>query len=394
MGNEVGRAITGIGKDTRKATPTNLPASTQALSQEMSDAIVKAINQDISFAAENQQAFREDRPLSQQYTSEDRALRDALIQRENTTTDQMLQLALETFGVDRANLAQDRATREGVIQGTAEGLDTSGSVLNTLISQIDEALKTGGVGAQIPIIARATEASRGATSNALGQLDAQLAASGLGRSSYGMRTRADTLLKGEQATADIGPKIAQSFIDKGATVLPSVVSDFLRSLVSLSSGATVPASPATPSTALINPQQVAGFNLANPTQPTPYLGLGPTGASLVASGTQQGVAGAQVAAQRDIAEWQAITQIYSSAIQAAGSAGGGCWVAFAIYGPGCKWALARFYIFSVWQGRTADIVRVAYRAIGPRLARSRRLCRMLKPLFDLAVKRGERAWAC
>lgn len=70
-----------------------------------------------------------------------------------------------------------------------------------------------------------------------------------------------------------------------------------------------------------------------------------------------------------------------------------CWVAAAIYGDGSPefWA-ARRYIVYQWKGRTADIVRALYLRFGERVAKvvrkSRTLKFMLKPLFDVAVRRG------
>ena len=564
MGNDLGRGATGIGKDTRSAksfTPP-LPAGTAALSAAMEEAIVRALNQDISFSAENQAAFREDRPFVRDLLDEDRTMRNAAFEAESQnsvedreTMRRLLELGLSAFGEDRARLEQDRATRDAFISQITGALDASQRptvpaleaprdvslpgaptlpaytppqfqapgapnlpgaptlptpgqgpaveripALDTFIAQMDEALKTGGVGAQIPLISRATEASRQATSNALSQLDEQLAASGLGRSSYGMRNRGDILLRGEQATADVGPRIAQEFINLGAQVLPGVEagrstaqrgafesstqrflaeadtvlkrygldldavlkqygidvnaavqrfgvettaesqrfnalvdsairqygidvnaeinrygtdvdaatkrygvdvgrygteltalgsqeSDLIRALVALTSGVSIPGTPQFGGAQAPSPQQLLGFGI-NAASPSQFLGLGPTGASLVQSGTSRANTGASVAAQRDIAEWQAIAQIYSSAISAAG-----CWIAFALYGPGCKWALARYYLFVVWQGQTAELTRRMYLKFGRRIARHPVFCRVLKPLFDIAVKRGEQAWA-
>lgn len=524
----IASSITGIGKDKRKAQPTPVSPGTAQLSAAMEEAIIRALNQDISFSAENQAAFREDRPFVREMLDEDRAVRNAAFDTETQyaaedreTAARLLELGLEAFGEDRGILASDRATRDAVIDAIAASLDdisgppiapayeapggvelpgaprlpeflgaeapsmptytppayagpgapqrpaaptmpTVGAgpaaervpTLDTLIAQIDEALKTGGVGAQMPIISRATEASRRATSSALSQLDEQLAATGLGRSSYGMRNRGDILLRGEQATADIGPRIAQQFVDLGAQILPGVEagraaadrgsyeaatqrfvseadavlkrygldldsvmkqygvdvgaavqkygiaseaelqrfktlvdsamrqygidmgaeiqrystetdavlrqygidvgaemqrygtdvdaatrrygtdvgrygtelttlagqeSDLLRALVALTSGVSVPGTPTqAPSQAAPSPQQLLGFGL-QAASPSPFLNVGPTGASLVSSGVQRGVAGAQVAAQRDTAEWAAIASIYKASIEAAGS---------------------------------------------------------------------------
>jgi len=83
-----------------------------------------------------------------------------------------------------------------------------------------------------------------------------------------------------------------------------------------------------------------------------------------------------------------------------GGTGGGlgviaglCWVAAAIYGRSspefiCAWLWLNYG----WQGRIAEVVRRLYRSVGPRLAshvtRHAWLRSALRPLFDMAVRRG------
>lgn len=132
-----------------------------------------------------------------------------------------------------------------------------------------------------------------------------------------------------------------------------------------------------------------------------------TGAAAGAAGTYQG-ASSTYASAFDMAKtikeqsggfWGAVGGVLGGAAQGFGegfgTALGGtvCWVAEAIYGPGSPefWAAWRF-INERWTGRAADYVRAVYRRYGQRLAyyvrRSRVLRAVLKPLFDVAVRRG------
>lgn len=369
----------GVGKDNRRAssfTPS-LPNDAGALSDSMRAEIEKGMTQDREISAENQGFLREDRV-------EDRAMRD------------------KAFADETQYTKEDRAKRDDALSmfnrmltsgaGSASSEKTLGP-LDDLIAQIGDAIKTGGVGAQIPIINRAVEDSRAGTANALKQLDDRFGASRTGGTPYAERTRADTLLSGEHATAGIPTDIAKKFIEMGGSILPNVEanrasmargreSELLRIIAQIVSGGAVAPSP----------QQLVGFSSA----PGAMLNLGGAGASLVQSGTSRANVGATTAAQRDIAEWMASAQMYGDTTKAvtgvASSAAGGCWVAHAIYGPGIEWLLARHYIFEVWQGRMANATRAVYQRVGPRLARHRRLCLMLKPLFDVAVRRGRAAW--
>ena len=78
--------------------------------------------------------------------------------------------------------------------------------------QFAEALSTGGVGAHIPIINRAVENSRVATSNTLRQLDDSMGKFNLSGTPYGQAIRANTLLGGELATGNIPTDFAKAFI--------------------------------------------------------------------------------------------------------------------------------------------------------------------------------------
>ena len=78
--------------------------------------------------------------------------------------------------------------------------------------QETEALKTGGVNAQIPIINRAVDASRGAESSANQDTQQALARAGLANTSFGAQILGNQEMQGAQKTAAIPTDIASQFI--------------------------------------------------------------------------------------------------------------------------------------------------------------------------------------
>jgi len=91
----------------------------------------------------------------------------------------------------------------------------SGPVRKELFAQVLEALKTGGVGAQIPVIQRAVENSRAASGQALQQTSDQLAGANLSGTPYGQSILAQGRIAGNLASANIPTDIAQQFIGMG-----------------------------------------------------------------------------------------------------------------------------------------------------------------------------------
>lgn len=77
-----------------------------------------------------------------------------------------------------------------------------------------EALKTGGIGAQIPLIARAVEASKAQTSQNLQTTQENLAKSRLAGTPFGQAIMAGSRIAGDQATARIPTDYAQGFISQ------------------------------------------------------------------------------------------------------------------------------------------------------------------------------------
>lgn len=89
--------------------------------------------------------------------------------------------------------------------------ETSG-LRKDLVSQFAEILKTGGSQATVPIISKAVEASKQATSNTLKQLDEQLTTQKLAGTPFGAMVKAQTAQAGNQATSQVPTGIAQAFL--------------------------------------------------------------------------------------------------------------------------------------------------------------------------------------
>lgn len=83
---------------------------------------------------------------------------------------------------------------------------------STLFAQITEALKTGGVGARLPIVGKAVEASKAATSSAMRGTEETLARTGLTRTPWGQNVLAGQRLEGELAVSRIPTDMTQAFL--------------------------------------------------------------------------------------------------------------------------------------------------------------------------------------
>jgi len=103
--------------------------------------------------------------------------------------------------------------------GAVEGYQP---IRDQLFSQIAEALRTGGIGAGIPIIQESVSQARGAMSDSLAGTEGDLARSGLGRTPFGARVLAESKLGGEQNIAAIPTAYAQQFISGAPGLLGSV----------------------------------------------------------------------------------------------------------------------------------------------------------------------------
>lgn len=146
-------------------------------------------------------------------------------------------------------------------------------IRDEVFGQVLEALKTGGIGARLPIIQKSVEASRAATSEALTATKASASGTGLEKSPFLQTLLANTRLAGAASTNAIPQNIAKEFID----IAPSL---------------------ATGSAAQI------------------LTGL--TGAGQL--GNQRAIAGSQIQAQRDIGKGNQQTELFSSLFKAAATA--------------------------------------------------------------------------
>lgn len=88
----------------------------------------------------------------------------------------------------------------------------AGPVRESLFKQILEALQTGGVGAQIPIIGQAQERQQQALSRSIEGTKEDLFRAGLGQSPFGIDILSRQRTAGEQGIARIPTDIAQQFI--------------------------------------------------------------------------------------------------------------------------------------------------------------------------------------
>jgi len=225
-------------------------------------------------------------------------------------------------------------------------------IRDTVFAQISEALRTGGVGARLPIVQKGNEASRSATSAALRSFDEATAGTGTERSPLTAAARGQISLAGEQRTAGIPVEAARELTQIAPNVALGSASTIIQGLTN-----------------------AAGI------------------------GTQQAIGGEQIAAQRDIAKGNQQAAIISGIFSAVGGAAGGaaaCWIAAVLYGEGSmEFYAARSWIFHQWRGPVAACTRITYRIIGRPVAwiarRSPLVQSWLRPWFDRAVACAGRA---
>ncbi len=90
---------------------------------------------------------------------------------------------------------------------------------NELIPQITESLRTGGVGARLPIARQGVEAARSASSRAVTGTSESLAQSGLSNTPFAEAILGLTRQRGEQTTAAVPINIAKSFSDLASSLI-------------------------------------------------------------------------------------------------------------------------------------------------------------------------------
>ncbi len=107
------------------------------------------------------------------------------------------------FGSGSGKSRQNTATGTRVPSYLGENVQPGfGSIQNQLFQQISEALRTGGIGAQIPLIQSSVSNANQALSNTLRQTEGSLASSGLSRTPYvarGIRRSAASQLTSPKA---------------------------------------------------------------------------------------------------------------------------------------------------------------------------------------------------
>lgn len=108
---------------------------------------------------------------------------------------------------------EQRATSEFALENILKPLATE------LIPQITESLRTGGVGARLPIARKGVEASRAASSRATTGTEESLARGGLSGTPFGEAVLGLTRQQGEQATAAVPIDIAKSFSDLASSLI-------------------------------------------------------------------------------------------------------------------------------------------------------------------------------
>lgn len=218
----------------------------------------------------------------------------------------------------------------------------------------------------MPIVARATEESLRAGSQARTELESFLGRTDLARTPFGARAVGEQALASRQAVTGVPTRLFEAF-------LPLAANFALGQGTTAVSGLTGAAG-AQASLAGDRARSEAGILSS-------LLGLGAgAGAGAAAKGAKAGG---------------------SAVVPAAGATFGlACWIADALYGKDSVRArLARWYIFEGWRGPLAAVVRWAYRRCGRwvagRITRGGRvgvwLRRMLQPYFDRAVEHSKRA---
>lgn len=220
-------------------------------------------------------------------------------------------------------------------------------VREELFSQIAEALRTGGVGARLPIAMKSVEATKSAASNALTKTGESLASSGLAGTPFGESILANTRMQGELAVGQAPIDIANQFIG----MAPNLV-----------------------------------------------VGSGQTIGGMASSAAATGAA-------REASALQFFASLFGSGAQAGGSMGAakalapaaGCWIAEALFGRNTpKFFYARYWILKAWKGEVADRFRKWYRAEGERNAKlirgSKKYREVWLPLFEMAAEYGYEAF--
>lgn len=103
-------------------------------------------------------------------------------------------------------------------------------VRQNLLSQINEAMSTGGIGARAPIIGSATTQLQNSIAQALSGTRNDLARSGNAGTPFGDRALAGQRMTGATQISAVGPNIAQSMIQQGGSSIGGTIQSILGAL--------------------------------------------------------------------------------------------------------------------------------------------------------------------
>lgn len=105
----------------------------------------------------------------------------------------------------------------------------------SVIDQLGELLRTGGVGAQIPIIQRSVEATKQATSQALASTDDSLRAAGLAGTPWGQNIKAQAQQQGAFNVAQVPTNLALAMEKMALPVLSDTQRNAMAGAMGVSS---------------------------------------------------------------------------------------------------------------------------------------------------------------
>ena len=100
-------------------------------------------------------------------------------------------------------------------------IQKGGALFDTLDKQLQEALKTGGVGAQVPFVQNAVGASTQASNAAMSNAKNALSTIGAGNDPLSQGVLAGINMQGQQTAANIGPQLTEQFISMAPGVASS-----------------------------------------------------------------------------------------------------------------------------------------------------------------------------
>jgi hypothetical protein len=133
--------------------------------------------------------------------------------KSTNTSDKSNQSSMSAFENAFNNIFSTSSQYGGALYGAGlQREKTTLPVLQQFASQTMEAMRTGGVGTNIPIVSRALDASTAASGQNMESLRQTLARSGYGGSSFATNALTGQSQAAGQQAAAIGPGIAQSFI--------------------------------------------------------------------------------------------------------------------------------------------------------------------------------------